>query len=63
MAKIIRADVAQLMRKNEILKRENEWLMAMLEYVSMMTDVELPTEEEIEEEYEEEEEEEEVENV
>ena len=54
MAKIIRADVAQLMRKNDALTRENEWLMAMLEYVSMMTDVELPTEEEVEEENEEE---------
>lgn len=50
MAKIIRADVAQLMRKNDMLTRENEWLVAMLEYVSMMTDVELPTEEEVVEE-------------
>ena len=60
MAKIIRADVAQLIRKNEALEMENEWLVAMLEYISMMTDVELPTEEELEEEFEEENEDEEV---
>lgn len=42
MAKIVRAEVGALIRENDRLKAENERLNAYLEYVAMMTDVELP---------------------
>ena len=42
MARIVRADVGALIRENDRLKAENERLNAYLEYVAMMTDVELP---------------------
>lgn len=42
MAKIVKADVAELIRENSILKSENSRLEAFLEYVAMMADVELP---------------------
>lgn len=42
MVKTINADVAKLMRENSFLKRRNAELEADLEYVAMMTDVELP---------------------
>lgn len=40
--KVIDADTARLMRENSFLKRRNAELEADLEYVAMMTDVELP---------------------
>ena len=52
--KVVRADVARLERENARLRYENERLSAILEYVAMMTDVELPDETEGSEEPEEE---------
>lgn len=49
MAKIVKSEIAALMRENERLKAENARLAGYLEYVAMMADVELPDEEEIEE--------------
>ena len=42
--KVVRSDVAQLELVNNRLRFENEKLAAILEYVAMMTDVELPDE-------------------
>lgn len=50
MIKTTSADVGRLMRENNHLKRKNAELEATLEYVAMMTDVELPEEEESEDE-------------
>ncbi len=50
MAKVVRADIAALMRDNERLVRENERLSAYLEYVAMMADVDLPEPEDFTEE-------------
>lgn len=56
MAKIVRADVARLERENNRLTYENERLNAILEYVAMMADVDLPFDEEVSDEAEVEEE-------
>lgn len=50
MVKIINADTARLMDENNRLRRKNAELEATLEYVAMMTDVELPEEEVTEDE-------------
>ena len=42
--KVVRSDVARLELVNNRLRFENEKLAAILEYVAMMTDVELPDE-------------------
>lgn len=49
MAKVVKADIAALVRENDRLKFENERLYAVLEYVAMMTDVEIDFETETEE--------------
>ncbi len=43
--KVIDADTSRLMRENSLLKRRNAKLEADLEYIAMMTDVEIPEEE------------------
>lgn len=50
MAKVVRAEIAGLIRENERLKAENERLSAYLEYVAMMADVDLPEPEDFTEE-------------
>ena len=40
--KIVRGATAELVRENNVLKRHNAELEATLEYVAMMTDVDLP---------------------
>lgn len=50
MIKTVSAETANLMRENNLLKRQCAELEASLEYVAMMADVELPEEEESEDE-------------
>ena len=45
MIKTIDADVAHLIRENNLLIYQNKKLAATLEYLAMMTDVELPEQE------------------
>lgn len=45
MAKVVKNDIARLERENNRLRCENNRLIAELEYVAMMTDVELPEDE------------------